>query len=253
MDEPRWTLDELAQRARQALAADGVRAPNGRVHELGDGGRAIRWYGTKGLVDRPEIGPGHSARYGPRHLLQLVAVKRLQARGLTLAQIQQQLAGATDEALQSAAEIELATLIDAAASDRASAPVQEAARAAVPAPGGRFWAAASRAARETAVPAPAPVQVPAPPSAPAPAPSPALAPAHEPAPAPALAPPGPTAAEIRYLIPLAGDVTLALCAAPAPADIEALRAAAAPLLELLAQRGLTAPDRTRERERNQGD
>jgi hypothetical protein len=43
--------------------------------------------------------------YGPRHLLQLVAVKRLQARGLPLVSIQQELAGATDTQLARVARL----------------------------------------------------------------------------------------------------------------------------------------------------
>ena len=188
MDEAEWTLDELARRARQALAAEDVRAPNGRVRELGTDGRAIRWYAMKGLVDRPRIGAGHAARYGPRHLTQLVAVKRLQARGLTLAEIQRELAGATDETLARIAdlgEFELA--------EETPSPTVTHAR--------RFWAAPA-SVRE---PAPAPEPVPA----------------------------------VRYLIALAEDVTLTLPARPEAADLTALRAAAAPLLELLADRGLT--------------
>src|SRR4030095_943669 len=52
-----------------------------------------------GLIDRPVAHRGRTALYGPRHLLQLVAVKRLQARGLPLVAIQQELAGATDTEL----------------------------------------------------------------------------------------------------------------------------------------------------------
>ena len=63
----------------------------------------IRWYATTGLVDRPVM-RGRVAHYGERHLLQLVAVKRLQAQGLTLAEIQQRLAGATDATLRAAAD-----------------------------------------------------------------------------------------------------------------------------------------------------
>jgi hypothetical protein len=42
---------------------------------------------------------GRTALYGHRHLLQLVAIKKLQARGLSLAQVQEQLLGASDETL----------------------------------------------------------------------------------------------------------------------------------------------------------
>src|SRR5919204_1556164 len=94
-----WRLDELAERVARALAADGVRAPNGRVREVPDA-RAIRWYATIGLVDRPRVGPRRAGRYTARHLLQIVAVKRRQAEGRSLAEIQAELAGATDDTLR---------------------------------------------------------------------------------------------------------------------------------------------------------
>jgi hypothetical protein len=96
-----WTLAELVDRAAAALAD--IRVANGRVTEVPDG-RLVRWYTTKGLVDRPLAGPGRTARYGPRHLLQLVAVKRLQAEGHRLVDIQHRLAGATDASLRGIAE-----------------------------------------------------------------------------------------------------------------------------------------------------
>ena len=99
-----WTLGELVERASRALAAADVQAPNGRVTPLPDG-RVIRWYATIGLVDRPGAMHGRTAVYGPRHLLQLVAVKRRQAQGHTLAEIQAELTGATDELLSRIADI----------------------------------------------------------------------------------------------------------------------------------------------------
>jgi DNA-binding transcriptional MerR regulator len=98
MQEPRWTLDELAERVDMALAVDYHGQPSGRVRAVPDR-RAIRWYTTIGLIDRPVAHRGRTALYGPRHLLQLVAVKRLQAKGLPLVAIQQELAGATDSQL----------------------------------------------------------------------------------------------------------------------------------------------------------
>jgi hypothetical protein len=98
MEEPRWTLDELAERVDAALAVDYPGQPSGRVRDVPDR-RAIRWYTTIGLIDRPLAHRGRTALYGPRHLLQLVAVKRLQASGLPLVAIQQELAGATDSEL----------------------------------------------------------------------------------------------------------------------------------------------------------
>ena len=87
-------MDELVERVRRALAAEYPGAPNGRVREAPDR-RAIRWYTTTGLVDRPLGMRGRTALYGPRHLLQIVAVKRRQADGRSLADIQAELGGAT--------------------------------------------------------------------------------------------------------------------------------------------------------------
>src|SRR5262245_28274410 len=115
-----WTLEELVQRVARALAADGVRAPNARVTEIPDG-RIIRWYATIGLVDRPHGGRGRTARYGPRHLLQLVAIKRRQAQGCSLAQIQTELAGATDTMLRRVAAVPVPLLEGAAADDTSAA------------------------------------------------------------------------------------------------------------------------------------
>src|SRR5258705_1613011 len=99
-----WTLDQLVARVAEALAADGVRSPNGRVRDVPDA-RALRWYSTIGLLDRPSEYGGRTALYGPRHLLQAVAVKRRQAEGMTLAQIQAELAGATDATLRRVARV----------------------------------------------------------------------------------------------------------------------------------------------------
>jgi DNA-binding transcriptional MerR regulator len=104
MQESRWTLDELAERVDVALAVDYAGPPSARVRAVPDR-RAIRWYTTIGLIDRPVAHRGRTALYGPRHLLQLVAVKRLQASGLPLVAIQQELAGATDTQLARVARL----------------------------------------------------------------------------------------------------------------------------------------------------
>ena len=77
---------------------------NGRVRDVPNE-RLVRWYVTVGLVDPPLSRRGRVARYGRRHLLQLVAVKRRQAEGRSLAEIQTELAGATDEALAAVARV----------------------------------------------------------------------------------------------------------------------------------------------------
>lgn len=97
-----WTLPELTAEAAAALA--GASPVNGRVRELPNE-RTVRWYVTIGLVDPPLSRRGRLALYGPRHLLQLVAVKRRQAEGRSIADIQAELAGATDETLRRIAGI----------------------------------------------------------------------------------------------------------------------------------------------------
>src|SRR5262245_61643306 len=176
-----WTLDDLSSRAALALAVDYAGAPNGRVRDVPDV-RTVRYYTTLGLLDRPGEMRGRTALYGRRHLLQLVAIKRLQAQGLTLQQVQERLLGLSDRHLEAIARLPA----EAAAGDVAAPPPV----AREPA----FWRAA-----------------PTPPAEPAPLPQ---------------------------GIPLADDVLLLLTPARPTdaADLEAIRAAAAPLLRVLARR-----------------
>jgi DNA-binding transcriptional MerR regulator len=103
MDEP-WTIAELAERAAGALTAAAPTVRSGRIREAPNE-RLIRWYATVGLVDPPLSRRGRVALYGRRHLLQLVAVKRRQAQGRSLAEIQAELAGATDKQLEAIAQV----------------------------------------------------------------------------------------------------------------------------------------------------
>ncbi len=98
MDE-RYTLDELVRRVIDEVTRLGLPQPNGQVSAVPDG-RTLRYYGTLGLLDRPAEVRGRRAYYGPRHLLQAVAVKALQAEGLPLQEIQHRLAGRSDEELR---------------------------------------------------------------------------------------------------------------------------------------------------------
>jgi DNA-binding transcriptional MerR regulator len=103
--EARWTMDELVRRAAAALAGPAYPgSPNGRVRDVPDR-RTVRWYVTIGLVDRPVAMQGRTALYHARHLLQIVAVKRRQAEGRALAEIQAELAGATDATLRLVARV----------------------------------------------------------------------------------------------------------------------------------------------------
>src|SRR5439155_7820073 len=99
-----WTLDELGRKVAEALAVDYEGPPNDRVRDVPDL-RTIRYYTTLGLIDRPAEMRGRTAYYGPRHLLQLAAIKRLQARGLSLAEVQRRLLGLPDPALAELARL----------------------------------------------------------------------------------------------------------------------------------------------------
>jgi DNA-binding transcriptional MerR regulator len=99
-----WTLASLCERARTALEAGSVGQTNGQVRDIPDE-RTVRYYTTLGLLDRPAAMRGRVALYGRRHLLQIVAIKRLQARGLKLAAIQRELLGIPDRALEKIARL----------------------------------------------------------------------------------------------------------------------------------------------------
>ncbi|HEY7315139.1 MAG TPA: MerR family transcriptional regulator [Gemmataceae bacterium] len=100
---PLWTLAELSAEVTRALGDEASQA-NGRVREVPDV-RTIRFYTTRSLIDRPAQMRGRTALYGERHLLQLVAIKRLQAKGLTLAEIQVQVVGQSNRRLRELARL----------------------------------------------------------------------------------------------------------------------------------------------------
>lgn len=190
-----WTLDELVGRVSAALAAAAYPgSPNGRVRDLPDR-RAVRWYATKGLIDRPVM-QGRTAIYSTRHLRQIVAVKKLQAQGLSLADIQAELAGATDDILWRIADVP--DEFTAGTVSPTAPPAPSTARRS------RFWA-----------------EPPAQPST--------------------NGGPGDSVTALAA-VNLPGGALLLLPARPDDDDINAIRAAAAPLLELLADRGLLPLD-----------
>lgn len=95
----RWTIDELTRLVTAALeTADYEGQVSGRVRQTPDK-RTIRYYTTLGLLDRPSELRGRTAYYSRRHVLQLAAIKRLQAKGMSLVQIQAVLTGADDRRL----------------------------------------------------------------------------------------------------------------------------------------------------------
>jgi DNA-binding transcriptional MerR regulator len=81
-----WTLPELVAEAASWIAT--LPAPkNGQVRAVPDE-RTVRYYAALGLLDRPAAMRGRTALYGTRHLAQVIAIKRLQGAGHSLADIQ---------------------------------------------------------------------------------------------------------------------------------------------------------------------
>lgn len=103
-----WTIEELSERVAEALRSPSYTGvSSGRVRDVPDL-RTIRYYTTLGLLDRPAAMRGRTALYGHRHLLQLMAIKRLQAQGLSLTEVQERVVGLSDAALRRLAVAETA-------------------------------------------------------------------------------------------------------------------------------------------------
>ncbi|WP_449350501.1 MerR family transcriptional regulator [Streptomyces shaanxiensis] len=69
VEEPALTVDELAARAGVTV-------------------RTVRFYGTRGLLPPPVIGPRRVGHYGREHLARLALIEELQHQGMTLAAIE---------------------------------------------------------------------------------------------------------------------------------------------------------------------
>jgi DNA-binding transcriptional MerR regulator len=188
-----WTLTELVAEAASSIAT--LPAPkNGQVRAVPDE-RTVRYYATLGLLDRPLAMRGRTALYGRRHLAQVVAIKRLQSAGRSLAEIQALWLTLDDATLARMSGVEV---------------------------GGKrarrdFW----KTPPTIAVPpskAPVPYDVP---------PRSLRMPAGKPV-------------ELRVELATGADLVIKIPsdASIAPADVAALRAAAAPLVTELARRGL---------------
>ena len=72
IEEPTLTVDELAARAGVTV-------------------RTVRFYGTRGLLPPPVIGPRRVGHYGQEHLSRLALIEELQHQGMTLAGIERYL------------------------------------------------------------------------------------------------------------------------------------------------------------------
>jgi hypothetical protein len=148
---------------------------------------------------------GRTARYGARHLHQIVAVKRLQTEGRSLAEIQAELAGATNETLRRVAEVP-DELVEAEPSGHQERPAARSRRS-------RFWADPPAAAKQVAS---------------------GSANADTATKLAAVSLPG----GALLLLPTQPDQS----SRPDEDDIQAIHTAALPLLEMLAERGLLSLD-----------
>lgn len=252
--EPQWTLSDLVAEVAARISA--LPAPrNGQVRAIPDE-RTVRYYATIGLLDRPSAMRGRTALYGLKHVAQVVAIKRMQATGRSLSEIQALWPTLDDHTLARMSGVALATRPVKAASGRGAfwkreargsepalaepAPLAPTALAVAPASAAAPMSAAApaspvapaSAASAASATAPVPAASPASAAAPVSAAEPALAESPEAAPA---------AVELR--LELAPHVVLLLSVVDehvtiSPADVRAIRAAAAPILAELASRRL---------------
>lgn len=241
-----WTLSELVEQVATHLAS--LPAPrNGQVRAVPDE-RTVRYYGTIGLLDKPAAMRGRTALYSRRHLAQVVAIKRMQSSGKSLAEIQTLWPALDDATLARMSGVQL-TVVPPPSRPK---PAREA-----------FWKPGTTP--RSSMPRPAAMSAPLP--DPMPLPGPPLVTTTGPStpvigvvvPATSTGPSTPShvvwrtedrgvdagATELR--IALDGNVALSILVPDefslSSADIRAIRAAAAPLLEELARRQLSTNDR----------
>lgn len=253
-----WTLSELVAEAAARLAA--LPPPkNGQVRAVPDE-RTIRYYGTIGLLDRPAAMRGRTALYGRRHLAQVVAIKRMQSAGHSLADIQRMWPTLDDVTLGRMSGVQVvAGKARAARKEFWKREAEPSSRPQVqPHAQPPSHAPAHPQPRSHPQPQPQPMPPPIPYPRPLPAPgwpdrtgpssgSPVVLPVPTFTPYPATAPGAAPSAAPTITIPLAAGASIVIALPEdrplslSPADLRALRVAAAPLVTELAKRGLVAP------------
>jgi len=127
------TMPEFAEAAARAVQASGA-APDNRQAKAVPAARMIRYYSARGLLPRPGT-RGRALVYGRRHLLQLVAIKRLQGQGMALDEIAERLEAITDSDLEDLAAVADETIPTDLGEVDPTQPNEPSRRA------GRFWEA----------------------------------------------------------------------------------------------------------------
>ena len=93
-----WNARGLAAHVTALVDAAGMRPTNASARAA-PSARAVRFYVSNGLLDRPE-GTGTAAIYNYRHLLQLLAIKIRQREGQTLEVIKREMHETTGDVLE---------------------------------------------------------------------------------------------------------------------------------------------------------
>jgi len=93
-----WNARGLAAHVTALVDAAGLRPTNASARAA-PSARAVRFYVSNGLLDRPE-GTGTAATYNYRHLLQLLAIKIRQREGQTLDIIKREMHETTGDLLE---------------------------------------------------------------------------------------------------------------------------------------------------------
>ena len=92
-------LPEFAQTAVKILSELDLEQERGTVTNVPDE-RTIRYYLAEGLIQAPEEKQGTASVFGYMNLLQLVAVKKLQAEHLPIRKIRELMAGKSEQELE---------------------------------------------------------------------------------------------------------------------------------------------------------
>jgi DNA-binding transcriptional MerR regulator len=96
---------ELADHVARILAESGPTQERGTVSEVPDE-RTIRYYLSEGLISPAEERQGTASVYGYLHLLQLLAVKKLQSEHLPIRKIREVVGGRSERELERLVGIE---------------------------------------------------------------------------------------------------------------------------------------------------
>jgi hypothetical protein len=213
-----WTLGDLVAEAATRLEA--LPAPkNGQVRAVPDE-RTIRYYSQLDLLDRPAAMRGRTAYYNRRHLAQIVAIKRMQSAGHSLADIQAMWPTIDETTLSRISGVLLESVFQPSGK-----PMRTGRK--------NFWRNDAESGRDVGAPS-LPPQYPVPPTS---------MPMPRPAPKPVPVPP-PKPVELRVDIAPGVAIVVALpterSISISPADVHAVRVAAVAVVTELANRGLIA-------------